>query len=293
MILCCGLVTVDVLQTVEAVPGPDQKVVATDAVVDFGGPAANAAATAAALGSRVGLVAAVGEGALARIANVGLTRAGVEVIDVMPQGTPALSTVLVTAGTGERAVVSTNATGTPTDAAGAAERIGARLGTEDVLLVDGHLATVALPLARAARARGATVVMDAGSWKPGTRELVAACDVVVASAAFELPDQGPGPSPTEEILQVMASWGPRTVARSAGAGAIQAIVDGCAAEVDVPHIQHVVDTLGAGDVLHGALAAALGRGEADVEALRSAAAVASESVRYPGARGWVSHIVDR
>ena len=50
--VCCGLATLDVVQVVDALPGADEKVVARSLAVTFGGPAANAAATAVALGVR-------------------------------------------------------------------------------------------------------------------------------------------------------------------------------------------------------------------------------------------------
>ncbi|WP_029252439.1 PfkB family carbohydrate kinase [Paraoerskovia marina] len=284
MIVCCGLLTVDVLQTVERLPRPDEKVVARQLAVDFGGPAANAAATAVALGSGVRLVASVGDGPLAQIARSGLDRAGVTVADVADGGDPALSTVLVTAGTGERAVVSTNAT----SAVGASvdvDDLARGMGPGDVLLVDGHLPEIALALAREIRRRGGIVVMDAGSWKPGTGELVAASDLVVASADFRIPtdlrESGRG------VVETLLSWGPRTVAQSAGGASFVASVRGVPTTILVRRPDRVVDTLGAGDVLHGALAAFCDQGLDDEVALQRAADVATVSVGHRGARGWI------
>lgn len=122
MLICCGLTTLDITQVVHALPGPDEKVVATSQRATFGGPAANAAATSAALGVPVRLVTAIGAGMLAEVVRADVVAAGVELIDVTEDGSavaagdvrgPAVSTVLVTAGTGERAVVSTNATDRP------------------------------------------------------------------------------------------------------------------------------------------------------------------------------------
>lgn len=62
MLICCGLTTLDITQVVDALPRPDQKVVATSQRATFGGPAANAAATAVALGVQTRLVTAVGAG---------------------------------------------------------------------------------------------------------------------------------------------------------------------------------------------------------------------------------------
>ena len=55
-VLACGVAVLDVQQTVERLPGPDEKLVANDLLVASGGPAANAAVTAAALGISARLV---------------------------------------------------------------------------------------------------------------------------------------------------------------------------------------------------------------------------------------------
>jgi sugar/nucleoside kinase (ribokinase family) len=59
--------------------------------------------------------------------------------------------------------------------------------------------------------------------------------------------------------------------------------------VSVPRVD-VVDTLGAGDVLHGALAAWLAvRGTGDVAGgLAWASRLAADSCAAPGARGWMT-----
>jgi sugar/nucleoside kinase (ribokinase family) len=299
LVVCCGLVTLDVLQDVERVPGPDEKVVATGLDVTFGGPAANAAATAVALGVRARLVTALGSGAVAALVAHGLDSAGVEVVDLLggAPASPAVSTVLVTASTGERAVVSVNATGASDVAAAARERADAALAGADVLLVDGHHLGAALVLAARARSLGIPVVLDGGSWKPGLAELLAHVDHAVLSADFRLPDDpgaqgrsGPRgePVPVPDLARV-AALGPSVVARSAGSGPVRYRTPDGAGSVHPPVVPagELVDTLGAGDVLHGAYTARLAHGDAPVAALRAAVEVASRSVRARGARGWV------
>ncbi|MET0788567.1 MAG: PfkB family carbohydrate kinase [Cellulomonas sp.] len=285
-LVCCGLATLDVVQVVDRVPGADEKVVARSLDVTFGGPAANAAATAVALGVRTRLVTALGSGPVADLVRDGLVRAGVDVVDLVAgrAGSPAVSTVLVTAATGERAVVSVNATGL------------ADLPAPDVdllegataVLVDGHHLEAGLTLAAAARGRGIPVLLDGGSWKPGLDRLLAVVDHAVLSADFALPD---GPAATDDLLDRVAALGPATVARSAGAGPLRVRVSGpderAAWSAVVPPGVQVVDTLGAGDVLHGATAAALASGRGIVAALEEGVRQASESVRWPGALGWV------
>jgi sugar/nucleoside kinase (ribokinase family) len=288
MLICCGLVTLDVVQTLDAIPHRDQKVVADGLDVRFGGPAANAAATAVALGVPTRLVTAIGVGPVADLVRAGLRDAGVEVLD-LADGTPAtppVSTVLVTRATGERAVVSVNGTGSPDLAAAARAALGAGvLDGATALLVDGHHLGAAVPVAAAARDAGVPVALDGGSWKPGLGDLLAHVDHAVLSADFRLPG-----ADGDVLAAVAARWPVASVARSAGGGALRYRErDGVEARVEVAAVPpgEVVDTLGAGDVLHGALAAELARGADIAAALRTGTRWATESVRHPGALGWV------
>ncbi|WP_353708031.1 PfkB family carbohydrate kinase [Cellulosimicrobium sp. ES-005] len=288
MLVCCGLVTLDVVQVVDALPRPDEKVVARSLSATFGGPAANAAATAVALGVPTRLVTAVGGGPFAAVVRRELADCGVDLVDAAGEaagGRLAVSTVLVTEGTGERAVVSTNASGFG-DLAARATVDGPGLldgvGPGDVLLLDGHLPGLALEMARQARERGAAVVLDGGSWKPDAARMIGLCDAVVVSADFRPPGVGAG-----DVLAPVAALGPRFVARTRGPRPVEVLDAGERYEVAVPEPERVVDTLGAGDVVHGAFAAAVSRGASWRAALEQAVGVASRSVEHPGARGWV------
>lgn len=297
LLVCCGLATLDVVQVVDRLPAADEKIVARSLDVTFGGPAANAAATAAALGVRTVLVTALGTGPVADLVRSGLAAAGVEVVDLLDvPGTPAVSTVLVTRGTGERAVVSVNAVGVR-DLSDAARRLGVPDGAT-ALLVDGHHLGAAQVLAAAAR--DIPVLLDGGSWKPDLDVLLAHVDHAVLSADFRLPGDGDdapdgtvGAHGTADLLDRVADLGPRFVAQSAGGGPVRLLVVGPEERrpsvLQPPTIpaSEVVDTLGAGDVLHGATAASLAQGHDVLSALADGIARASESVRHPGALGWV------
>lgn len=208
--LFCGLTVVDVIQLVEAPPEPDEKIVALDQLVAAGGPATNAAVAFSALGGRALLAAPVGVGPLADLVRADLAAAGVELIDCAalgpagtdtpdPTASPApglsVSSCTITASTGARSVVSTNAR-TATDPAALdvyASRAGdGREPPPDVVLIDGHnpaLAALALDLAAGA---DAFTVMDAGSWKDDAADLPGRCDVVAASGPL-LPSRTRGP----------------------------------------------------------------------------------------------------
>lgn len=326
-VLVCGLATLDVVQTVERVPGANEKVVAAGLAVAAGGPAANAAVTCAALGVPARLVTRIGGGALGAVVHADLASAGVEVVDVAGPGAgPPVSTVLVTRATGERAVVSVNAT--VAAAGGAAVPAGVWDGV-GLVLVDGHHLDLGVAVASEARRRGVPVLLDGGSWKPGLEGLLGFVDVAVVSADFAVPDgvpvpdsgmaPGGGTAPRAvadagagvagDALEALLRLGPSVAARSAGGGPIEvASAAGERASVPVPAVT-VVDTLGAGDVLHGALAAWLAVAGGDAEApvggaaggaaegpvggaarvaaaLTWAAGVASASCAAAGARGW-------
>lgn len=293
-VLACGLATLDVAQTVDRVPGADEKVVARGLWVAAGGPAANAAVTAAALGAHATLVTRVGGTAVARLVLDDLAAHDVAVIDLADAAaSPAVSTVLVTAATGQRAVVSVNATGS--SGGGAAVDADALVRDADAVLVDGHHLDLALTVAAAARSAGVPVLLDGGSWKPGLADLLALTDVALLSADLALPDCA-GPDRPADLLRATRALGPRLVARSQGAGPVQLLDDdasGGVREVPVPAVA-VHDTLGAGDVLHGALAAWLAGsrgaplGPAGLaRGLAAAARVASASCAAEGARGWL------
>lgn len=276
-----GLVTLDLQQTVDRLPRPDEKTVASSAALEFGGPAANAAATAALLGAPSHLVTACGRGPVGRLVHEGLADVGVDVVDLArsDEPGPAVSSVLVDRVSGERAVVSTNAAGLVTrPVTGADLPEGAA-----ALLVDGHHLPRALELVAHARARGILVLLDGGSWKDGLERLLGAVDVAVFSADFRAPA---GAHPAELALDGSA----RLAAVSHGGRPLEVWAgDGRRFEVPVPEVR-VVDSVGAGDVLHGALLFALAQGlRADAEAepvLRFATEVASLSCAYAGARGW-------
>lgn len=292
-VLACGLATLDVVQTVDEVPGPDQKVVARDLWTAAGGPAANAAATAAALGVRARLVTRIGDSPAGRLVTEDLLDRGVEVHDRAARGTsPAVSTVLVTGATGQRAVVSVNATG-PVGDAGTALDLDDLLAGAAVLLVDGHHLDLALALAAGARERGVLVLLDGGSWKHGLGALLAVTDVAVLSADFRLPAGSTDQAGAAVDLRQVAALGPPVVAQSHGSGPIRLLHGGAVVEIPVPPVE-VADSLGAGDVLHGALAAWLavtgrtaGNGVVG-HGLTFAAEVASRSCTAPGAHGWVA-----
>jgi sugar/nucleoside kinase (ribokinase family) len=281
-ILCAGLATVDLIYRVDRIPGIDQKIQASDMTVAAGGPAANAAVTAAALGARVTLLTAVGRHPLGELIRADLTAHGVRVMDAAHQaeGPPPVSAITVLESTGERTIVSRNAgdalVSVPSDG----------LPDADLTLVDGHHPALAVAAARAAR----RLLIDAGTWRPVFASLLPHADVVACSAAFRHPDQA---EPTDEALaaavgapQVLVTHGPEPVRWFRGT---------TSGEVPVPP-RKAVDTAGAGDAFHGALAVALARSPhplpAPPAAIAFAIGVAGVRVSHRGPRSWLASLAE-
>ncbi|CPU63855.1 Kinase%2C PfkB family [Mycobacteroides abscessus] len=126
-------------------------------------------------------------------------------------------------------------------------------------------------------------MLDGGSWKPDAPAMIGLCDAVVVSADFRPPGVATG-----DVLDAVAALGPRFVARTRGPRPVEVLDAGERYEVAVPRPGRVVDTLGAGDVVHGAFAAAAARGSSWRAALEDAVLVASRSVEHAGARGWIA-----
>ena len=184
--LFVGLCTLDVIQLVDRVPGSNEKLTAHEQVVAAGGPAANAAVAFAHLGGAATLLTAIGCHPLGIAVVADLERLGVTVVDLAADSVepPAVSSVLVTASSGDRAVASTNATAyrlAPPD------DLDTLVTDCDIVEFDGHHPELAVAAARAARAAGRRTVLDGGSWKAGTERLLPWIDVAVCSADFRPP----------------------------------------------------------------------------------------------------------
>ena len=208
---------------------------------------------------------------------------GVLAVEPDSRAVPAISSIRVLDGTGDRSVVSVNAIAR---AVAAPDWLPGVLDAATVLLLDGHHPRLAVTAARAARERDVPVVLDAGSWRPVLDELLPLVDIAICSADFRLPD---GAHPAD----LLALGVPR-VAISRGGQPMLCWSAGGGGPVTVPvRSVPVRDTLGAGDVLHGAFARALADSPraAFPQLLESAARIATERCSHLGISSWRNHLL--
>jgi sugar/nucleoside kinase (ribokinase family) len=279
--LFVGLTTLDVVHRVASRPGANEKVLAQRCDLAAGGPAAVAAVTFSALGGRSVLLSALGAGPIAQLAVGELDHIGVRVVDAWAGGPDlSISAITVLDDTGERSVVSRNA-----------ENVIATLPAElprlaqdaDVALIDGHHPDLAVAAARTAHAFGVPVILDCGSAKQVYDELIPLADAAVCSASFA----ANGIDGFDEVATELLSAGAGLVAMTAGAGPVRWRTSMAAGTIAVSPVT-VRDTLGAGDVLHGAVAFARAQGVSDPErSLSFGVAVASLRVQHIGPRTWL------
>lgn len=284
--LFVGLCTVDVIQLVNHVPIANEKITALRQTIAAGGPAANAAATCSHLGGNATLLTGIGSHPLAAGIYSDLENLGVRIIDLNKNwiDPPTVSSIMVTAGTGERAVVSTNATGRNLVAP---DYLAELVDDADVVQLDGHHMDLARATAEHATRAGRITVLDGGSWKAGTTELLPLLEVAVCSADFH----PPGTSTPQETLDFLSRSDVRFVAVTRGPNPILWQGPNSSGEIDTPSGE-IADTLGAGDVFHGALTYVLASNrqlttDSFVEALSLATGVATKSCTSFGTRTWM------
>jgi sugar/nucleoside kinase (ribokinase family) len=290
--LFVGLTTLDLIYGVAHLPHANEKQVATALAIAAGGPATNAAVTFRHLGHQAVLWSAVGQHPLSELIRADLATQQVEHHDLCPEHLepPPLSSILVTQSTGDRAVVARNAVNLQVSA----QRVLATcLDKIEIVLMDGHQMEVSLAIAQMACQRNIPVVLDGGSWKPGLETLLPYIDYAICSANFLPPNCTASVDGMQYLSQVLGRRNSTkgilpSIAVTRGEQPIQYLHQGQAGEVMVPAIQ-AIDTLGAGDVFHGAFCHAI-LDVPFVAALQQAIAVAAVACQSFGTRQWLQSL---
>jgi sugar/nucleoside kinase (ribokinase family) len=272
-VLCAGITVLDEIFQVERFPQPETKTPAQGFFAVSGGCAANAAVAVARLGGRAALAGPLGGPAgedvngdrvLAALAREQVDCAGCRRVDGL--STP-LSAIFVDA-QGGRMIVTHR--GRRLDAVRPADAAGL-VASADAVLADNRFPEFVRPICAAARARGISVVLDVDGSTPMGDDLFRIATHVVFSreglcATTGLDDPG-------AALACIADTTQSFLAVTRGA---QDVLwrDGQTLRNSPVFAVDAVDTVGAGDVFHGAFALALAEGKDEVAAMRFAAAAA-------------------
>ncbi len=279
--LFVGMTTLDLIYLTPQFPRSNEKLVAIDHTTAAGGPATNAAVAFQHLGNQAKLLSAIGQHPMTPMIRADLQDCGLSLWDLAPdrRDSPPISSIVVTQSTGNRAVISINATRFQADAAAIPAQI---LQNVKIVLIDGHQMAVGGAIARTAKSLGIPVAIDGGSWKPGFETVLPYVDYAICSANFRPPNC----DAIDSVFEFLADFGIPDVAITQGAEPILYRAQGQSGAIPVPPIQSV-DTLGAGDFFHGAFCHFILQMPFP-QALEQAARVAARSCQSFGSRSWLA-----
>lgn len=244
-----GQACVDYLGRLDSYPEEDTKVELEELYMRCGGPASTALVTLSRLGVATSFLGSVSDDPFGTeiIANLEKEKVGISCLKVTSGFTSQFAFITVTKNGGKRTIF-WNRGSVP------------HLTKEDVdiscfpkvriLHMDGLMVDACKEAARQANELGVTVVMDAGTMREGTKELVSMVDILIASETFADPLVG-SDATIETALHVLSELGPRQVVITLGVkGSIGLSDHGIVRQEAFPVLSR--DTTGAGDVYHGA-----------------------------------------
>ena len=274
-VLCVGSAVIDFVFHLETLPDLPQKYGTEDALLVGGGCAANASVAVARLGGEAVLGGRVGDDRIGDMILADLAAEGVDVSNVTRNvgGRSSYSSVYIDAA-GERQIVNFRGAGLVLDTSWFSDLTGI-----DAVLTDTRRVEAAVAALKLARARGVPGIVD-GEEPIDPEILVQASHVAFSMQGIRslLPDHRP-----EEAIRLLAREHDIWVAVTDGPNGVW-----YGGADDVAHVQafpiRAVDTLGAGDIWHGAFALALAEGQTEAEGVRFANATAALKCTKPGGR---------
>lgn len=279
-----GLTGLDITYYQNEFPGENLKSKTNDYQTYIGGPAANAAITYAILGGQATLVTCLGNSAIAQAIKAELTQDyKVTVVDMAAESEalPSISSVLVNMDQATRTIWSGQQQFSLPKEINYEEIIS----DADFCFSDCNLPEVTVNFLQTARGLNMRIALDPGSWKPHFPICLPLADEVIASVNCK-PAEG-------DLVTFLQNHKVNNIAITNGEHATLWFEDSRKGTIDVPKVE-AIDTLAAGDVLHGAYCYyRYNEGLSFVKALEKATIAASESVKYFGPRQGVYHILNQ
>lgn len=285
MITVVGSINLDLIATVDRLPKPGETVPGDGFSTAPGGKGANQALAAARAGSRVRMIGGVGKDSFADEALDLLRGSGVDLGLVRESHAATGIALILVEEAGENVIAivpGANGSVAPGDVAAA----GIAADEHVMLQLEIPLATVDAAL-DAARAAGATSVLNTAPFRAEAASLLAKADHVIANETeFDLYADAlrlAGDSREQRMLDFVETSGRTIVVTLGGDGVVAALPSSGLVRAKGLTITPI-DTVGAGDTFCGYFAAAIADGLALQEALRRAAVAGSLACLKPGAQ---------
>ncbi len=284
MIVVFGSINIDLVTRAEKIPGPGETTLGGDYVAIPGGKGANQALAARRAGAAVAMVGAYGPDGFAESALALLRADGVDLTSSRRGAHPTGAAFIVVDPSGENAIVV--AAGANAEAR-AAQLDSLAFGSGDLLLLQRETPIPEVEAAaRAAKARGAKVMLNAAPAGPVSAALLADVDYLCVNeheaqmVGASLGASGATPEATAEAIS--RKFGVATIVTLGPAGAA-GFQEGRRFAAPAPPVE-VVDTTGAGDTFCGAFAAALDSGLNFERAMQRGLAAGSLACTKAGAQ---------
>ncbi len=286
-VIVVGSVNVDLVATVGHLPAAGETVTGGRFAQHHGGKGGNQAVAAARLGAPTSFVGAVGADDHGTAARAALEAEGVDVTELrtLPDQATGVAVILVDA-MGENCIAVAGGANMALGSGHVRESLK-RLGLAPghVVLVGHEIPTVtATEALRYAKAAGATTILNPAPATGVGPDTLGLSDVLTPNqgeAAQLVRHEGDPEAIGAELLAAIAGGG-NVLITLGGRGALLVAKEG-SLPMPAPDVP-VVDTVGAGDTLNGALAAGLAAGLPVREAARRAVAAASLAITRAGAR---------
>ncbi len=286
-VIVVGSVNVDLVVSTARLPLPGETVTGGRFARHHGGKGGNQAVAAARLGARTAFVGAIGDDAFGTEARAALAAEGIDLrgLATLEHEATGVALILVDA-RGENCIAvagGANGAVTPTLVRDALENLAPQ--PADVLLVGHEIPTESSREAlRLGRAAGATTILNPAPARGLDRDILDLADILTPNRgelAVLVADDGS--SAGDAAAALLGGAAGRAVLVSLGADGALLVDVGGATPLRPPPVA-VVDTVGAGDTLNGALAAGLAAGLELPVAARRAVIAASLAVTRAGAR---------
>jgi ribokinase len=284
-IVVVGSANTDMVVKVAHLPKPGETVLGGRFFSAQGGKGANQAVAAARLDADVTLVACLGRDALGQAAADAYRADGIKLDYMVWEDTaPSGVALILVNDVGENSIAvapGANAQLSPADVLAAEDAI--RQADAVLLQLEIPIETVKTA-AELARKHGVRVILNPAPAATLPADLLSLVDILTPNETeAAILTQGAATDPLDLAQQVQAASGVPIIVMTLGSRGALLLQDGHAKVIPSRQVM-VVDTVAAGDAFNGALAVALGRGDALTDAIHFANAVGAISVTRAGAQ---------
>lgn len=283
-----GRTTLDILFYQKGFPEENRKAGTEKYTTCVGGNACNAAITYSLLGGSALLVTSVGDSLLGKSIKEEVTaQYGVQVVDLLEDSRilPFLSAVWINSENESRTLWG----GHQADESmrfSCWKELEILAEEAAFFMTDDQFPQIIIPLFECAEKQTVPVVYDAERWSENTESLIRVSSEVIASADCRAPNQ-------RDLFDILRASGVSAMAVTDGERPVRWESEGRSGRI-IPMQAEAVDTLGAGDILHGAYCYfRFCRGMAFEEALEKACELSSISVMYPGPRTGIQKYTEK